>query len=313
MDETADTISEPLSVDRPETDPDSLAWKLARTNVHLQLQIENWIRLNDIAGIITSTLDEPEISRRVMENVTRILKVQACSLMLLDRKTNELVFVVTLEGDAADYSSFRLKLGQGIAGWVAQKGQPLLIPDVHQDPRFYSKVDEATGFQSRSILCVPIKARDRTIGVMEAINKIDHPDAPVFSQEDLAMLTTLASWVAIAVENAWFNRAAKKAAVETTLRQTVTAIAHHINNRLMGLSLELDDLENEGPPDAAVVKAVASRARRSIDEVSAVIKALDRLEEVRTVPYISQWEMIDIENELKEELSHIEAHYGKEP
>ena len=242
--------------------------------------------------------------------------VQEPEIILLDLMSSResgLAFAVTLEGDAARYSSFRLKPGQGIAGWVAQQGEPLLIPDVHEDARFFPDVDQSTGFKTHSILCVPVNARDQVIGVIEAINKIGHPESPVFSREDLDMLTTLASWVAVAVENAGLNRAAKKMAAETALRQTVTAMVHHINNRLMALFLDLDALEDGGSVDPKAVHTVTRSALRSIEDVSAVIRALDRLEEIRVVPYVGKVEMMDIEEELKEEMGHIEARYGERP
>ena len=313
VDQVLAAIQEALDQEMFRKEKADLAQASAHLNRQLQQQVRNWTTLNDIAQVISSTLEEPEIFRRVMENVTRILKVEACSLLLVDQETGELAFAVTLEGDAARYSSFRLKPGQGIAGWVAQQGESLLIPDVHEDARFFPDVDQATGFRSHSILCVPVKARDEVIGVIEAINKVDHPEAPVFSREDLDMLTTLASWVAVAVENAGLNRAAKKMAAETALRQTVTAVAHHINNRLMALSLDLDALEDEGPIDRKAVHGVTRSARRSIEEVTAVIKALDRLEDIRVVPYVGAVEMIDIEEGLKEEMRLIEDRYGERP
>jgi GAF domain-containing protein len=269
--------------------------------------VQDWATLNDIAKAISSTLEEQEIFRRVVQNVTRILQMEACSLLLVDQETEELEFAITLKGDVARYSAFRLKPGQGIAGWVAKHGKPLLVPDVTRDSRFYSRVDRSTGFKSRSILCVPLKAKGRVIGVLEAINRRGESEDARFTEEDLEMLTALASWVAVAVENARLNRATRQMAAAAALKQTVTAMAHHINNRLMAFSLELDGLETEGSVDQRAVSAIIASARRSIQEVSAVVKALDRLEEIHTVPYVGAAEMIDIEDALKEQLSHTDA------
>ena len=307
VDEVGAAIDKALTEEELRRERENLTRALSQANQRLHQQVQNWTTLNEIAQVISSTLEETEILRRVMENVNRILKVEACSLLLLDQKTNELEFTVTLKGDEARYSSFRLKMGQGIAGWVAQHGEPLLVPDVSQDSRFYDQPDRETGFRSRSILCVPLKAKERVIGVLEAINKVGDPKDPTFTQEDLELLTTLGSWVAVAVENAWLNRTTKKMAAAAALKQTVTAMAHHINNRLMTFSLELDGLEAEGPVDQAAVGAITASARRSIKEISAVIKALDQLEEITTVPYAGTSEMIDIEEALEEQLNHARA------
>jgi DNA-binding response OmpR family regulator len=307
VDEVVPAIEKALGEERLRRERGNLTLALAQANQRLQQQVQNWATLNDIAQAITSTLEESEIFRRVMQNVTRILEVEACSLLLLDQETGELEFTVTLAGDEARYSDFRLKPGQGIAGWVALHGEPLLVSDVHQDPRFYADVDRGTGFRSRSILCVPLKIREQVIGVLEAINKLGGSEGATFTQEDLALLTTLASWVAVAVENARLNRATKEMAAATALKQTVTALAHHINNRLMAFSLELDGLETEGPVDQEAVGAIIASARRSIQEVSAVVKALDRLEEMHTIPYVGAAEMLDIEDALEEQLRRVET------
>lgn len=300
-------LEKALTEERLWRERENLTRALAQANQRLQQQVQNWATLNDIAQVISSTLEESEIFRRVMENVTRILRVEACSLLLLDQKTNELEFTVTLQGDTARYSAFRLKPGQGIAGWVAQHGEPLLVPDVSQDPRFYAQVDQVTGFHSRSILCVPLKSRERVIGVLEAINKRGEAGDSRFTQADLELLTALASWVAVAVENAWLNRATKEMAAATAFKQAVTALAHHINNRLMALSLELDGLEMEGTLTPQALSTLTASARRSIQEIAAVVKALDRLEELHTVPYVGSAEMLDIEKALQEQLRLIGA------
>jgi DNA-binding response OmpR family regulator len=309
------SIEKALTEERLRQERENLTQALAQANKRLQQQVQNWATLNDIARTISSTLEEAEIFRRVVMNVTRILQMEACSLLLVDQETEELEFVITLKGDVARYSTFRLKPGQGIAGWVAQHGRPLLVPDVSRDPRFYSQVDRSTGFESRSILCVPLKAKGRVIGVLEAINKLGESKGARFAEEDLEMLTALASWVAVAVENARLSRATRQMAAAAALKQTVTAMAHHINNRLMAFSLELDGLETERAVDQQAVNAIIASARRSIQEVSAVVKALDRLEEIHTVPYVGAAEMIDIEDALKEQLggADVQPEYTRQP
>ena len=296
-------IEKALTEARLRREKDRLTLSLMRANRRLQWQIHNWIALNDIAQAIVSTSEESEVFRRVVENVNLILQVEAGSLLLLDQETGELEFAVTLKGDAAArFSSFHLKLGQGIAGWVAQHGEPLLVPDVRQDPRFCAQVDQCTGFRCCSILCVPLKAKEKTIGVLEVINKQSGPESPSFTPGDLELLTMLASWVAVAVENARLNRAAREMAATTALRQAVTTLAHHINNRLMIFSLELDGLEMEEAVDQETVGTMITSARKYIRQVSAVIRALDRLEEMHTVPYVGTAEMIDIEGAIEEQL-----------
>lgn len=297
--EVQSVIENALAEEQFRREKENLTRALAQANQRLQQQIHNWVALNNIAQAIVSTLEESQVFRSVMENVNLILQVEAGSLLLLDQETGELEFTVTLKGEAARFSPIRLKLGQGIAGWVAQHGEPLLVPDVRHDPRFYAQMDQLTGFRCHSILCVPLKAKKQVIGVLEVINKQSGPESPSFTQGDLELLTALAAWVAVAVENARLNRSAQEIAAVTAIRQAMTTLAHHINNRLMAFSLELDGLEMGGPVDQGAIEAIIASARRYIQEVSSVIKALDQLEEMHTVPYVGAVEMLDIEAALK--------------
>ena len=256
-------------------------------------------------GAMTSPMELSARLERVLEQAMELLHAERGSVMLLDEDAGELTVRASRGLDPSRL--FRVPVGEGIAGWVAQHGEPLLVPDVSQDPRFCVQMDRMTGFRSRSILCVPLKSRERVIGVLEAINKRGEAGDSRFTQADLELLTTLASWVAVAVENAWLNRATKEMAAAAAFKQAVTALAHHINNRLMALSLELDGLEMEGTLTPQALNALTASARRSIQEISAVVKALDRLEELHTVPYVGSTEMIDIEEQLQEQLRLIEA------
>jgi signal transduction histidine kinase len=93
---------------------------------------------------------------------------------------------------------FRLKAGQGIAGWVAETGESLIVHDVHKDPRYYSEVERTTGFVTKSILAVPMRTGEKTIGVIELINKIGGR----FTKKDLELINAISSFAAVALEHA---------------------------------------------------------------------------------------------------------------
>ena len=93
----------------------------------------------------------------------------------------------------------RVKLGQGIAGWVAQHGEVVIVPDITKDTRFFGKVDEKTKMETRSIVAVPVTFRDTCLGVIELINCVG---VDGFDPRDLELLEALADFAAIALENA---------------------------------------------------------------------------------------------------------------
>ncbi|MBU2461807.1 GAF domain-containing protein, partial [bacterium] len=132
-----------------------------------------------------------------MKMAKTAMNAEASSLMLVDDETQELVFEVAEGGK--EIKEIRLKIGEGIAGWVAEKGEPLLVKDVSKDSRFSGKADEKSGFVTKSILAAPLKAKDRVIGIIEAINKIGKPS---FSEDEIGFFMLLANQIASAIENA---------------------------------------------------------------------------------------------------------------
>ncbi len=149
--------------------------------------------------VLTSTLDLDRLLKVIMGQAKRVVNAEASSLMLLDEAKKELFFDVTVGGKGEKLRQIRLKLGQGIGGWVAKEGKPLMVADARRDSRFFFKADEVTKFKTKSILCVPLKIKERIIGVMEAINEVGRG---YFVEEDREIFEAFASQAAIAIENA---------------------------------------------------------------------------------------------------------------
>jgi diguanylate cyclase (GGDEF)-like protein len=153
---------------------------------------------NEIGQALTSTLDLKEILNIVMEKISELLKPKNWSLLLIDEKSNDLYFEIVVGEGLESIKNMRLKIGEGIAGWVAKEAKPVLVPDVSKDPRFSDKVDETSDFVTKSIVCVPMKSKGKCLGVIELINKFEEE---AFGEEDLLMLMILADYTAIAIEN----------------------------------------------------------------------------------------------------------------
>ncbi len=155
--------------------------------------------VSEINHALTAKLNLEHIYQTLSDPVRRTLNVQTVSIGLVDPVTEDIVFVAELMGPLfRDLPPIRLKAGEGIAGYVARSGQPLIVNDAYADRRFYSRADSLSGFETHSILCLPLTVESRVMGVLEAINKRDGD----FNRQDLALLQAIAGPLAAAIENA---------------------------------------------------------------------------------------------------------------
>jgi len=178
--------------------------------------------LSQLGQILNSTLDHKEIRRRAMEAATQLMKAAVGSLLLINEDKGQLYFEVALGDREEDIKTIPLNFGEGIAGWVAQYGKPLVVNSPRDDPRFFKGVDERTEFKTRNIICVPIKVKEKVIGVLEAINR----QKGRFDKEDLFLLTSLADQVAIALDNSRLYQE-----LEEMFFQTAESLADAIEKR----------------------------------------------------------------------------------
>ncbi len=168
----------------------------------MQKKVESLKTLMEISSLITSTLDFCELINLVMEKAKNVMEAEACSILLYNRDTRKLEFEVAIcrEGTTSEIlkKQVTLDIGQGIAGWVAQNLQPLVIDDVASDSRFYRDADRRTGFMTKSIIAVPLIGRRGLIGVAEVIN-------PKKKDYDMEIFQLLCRQFAIAIENSLFH------------------------------------------------------------------------------------------------------------
>ncbi len=161
-------------------------------------QVQQLSIFHDVAKALTSSLNLDSVLQTIMEKMAAYFRPDTWSLLMVDEDKEELYFAIAV-GDAADnLKAVRLKLGEGIAGWVAKHGEPLLVPDVYNDPRFAKRIDEMTKWQTHSIICIPLASRHRVLGVIQLINV----DMKGFGENELLLLQALADYAAIAIDNA---------------------------------------------------------------------------------------------------------------
>ena len=161
-------------------------------------QLDSYRRLLDISQVLASTLDLFTLLDLIVNAARDLTRCEATSILLLDNKTGDLYFEAATGSKSEEIK--RIVVPQdSLAGWVVREGKPQIINDVSRDQRFFSQSDKQTGFLTRSLIAVPLKVKEKTIGVLEAINRVD--DTP-FAEEDIDLMITLGAQAAVAITNA---------------------------------------------------------------------------------------------------------------
>lgn len=155
--------------------------------------------LISLARGLTSTLDVDALLKRIGQSAEGLLLCEASSIMLLDEDKGHLYFKVATGEKGGIITRYKIRLGEGVAGTVAQSREALIVNDVTQDARFSASHDQASGFKTRSILCVPMIAGGELVGVLEVLNK-KTPDG--FTEADKGLLESLAGLAALSIANA---------------------------------------------------------------------------------------------------------------
>lgn len=161
-------------------------------------RLDGYRRLIDIARDLASTLDLDILLARIVHAAAEISGAEAASILLFDDTSRQLYFQVATNMDESTRRGIVVPLDGSIAGWIVNNRQTVRIANVHNDPRFFSNVEETTGFSTKSILGIPLVTKNKIVGVLEALNK---PKGK-FTDSDESMLVVLGAQAAVAIENA---------------------------------------------------------------------------------------------------------------
>jgi len=160
-------------------------------------QIGRYKKIISISNDLASPLDLDILLKRIVEAAAELTESEAASILLYDERLERLYFQVASQFDDPLLRGLEVPVEDSIAGWIVKNRKPLIIQDAAQDERHYQQVGKAIGFSTNSILGVPLIAKDKVSGVLEAINK----RSGEFSLEDQDALFTLGAQAAVAIEN----------------------------------------------------------------------------------------------------------------
>jgi len=230
-------------------DQTAVAIENARLHRETNQRVDELATLSMISQAITSTLNLEATLTIITDHAIRLLDATAASVVMIDEARSDLWFF-TASGGVSDFvRGIRLAAGQGIVGWVIEKGEPALVPDVSQDPRFFGDIDQQTGFITRSVICIPLQTETQTTGAIEVMNKTHGS----FTQEDLRLLSWLATPATIAIENARLFEAESDARQQAEILREATSTLTSTLDLDRVLNSILVHLEHMVPYDNAFV------------------------------------------------------------
>ncbi len=282
-------------------------------------------RLVNFSALINSSLDIQTVLNRAMDYVEYLLDAEASSIFEVDVDHGDLFFRLARGAKAYALKGMRLRIGEGVAGMVALTEEPLLITDTSKDSRFCQRFNGHSGFRTRSILCVPLKSRERLVGVLEVLNK---KDPRGFDKKDLETLTLVGNLVGTALENARLygrlqahlsaTKEELKNAQEKLLRSERLAalgklsqgVAHEVRNPVAIIGGFVHRLEkrlpNDDPSQATlgIINSQVSKLEQMVREIEAFTKLGEPVLKATRIPAL-------IEQVLAAHAGHIRSAHIK--
>ncbi len=239
----------------------------------LRQMIFRLARLVEISVTLNSTLEPDRLLRFIISSAADLLESEAASILLVDENTHNLYFAAATGSDPGELAGIPVPLEGSIAGTIFREDRPLIINEVATDQRHFREVGERIHFQTRSLVGVPMRIRERVTGVLEAVNKRNG----AFTESDVQTLQIIASQAAVALHNARLLEALQRAYDELgkldRLKSDFIAIASHELRTPLGVilgyaSILKEEADAAASEHAAAVLNSALRMRALIEDMT---------------------------------------------
>ncbi|MFO7586247.1 MAG: ATP-binding protein [Anaerolineales bacterium] len=239
------------------------------------LEAKQLARLMDVSLTLNSTLNLDEILKQLLASASDMLDCEAASILLYDEKRNRLVFAASTGSDPAKLAKIPVPIDGSLAGTIFREEKSIVINDVEQDPRHFAPAAEQVEFKTKSLLGVPMRIRDKGVGVIEALNK----RAGQFTSADERLLSALASQAASAIYNARLIHALRSAYENISetdrLKSNFLALASHELRTPLGIIIGYASFLQE---EAGEVSEHAERVLTAASQMRSVIEAMTSLQ-----------------------------------
>jgi len=231
------------------------------------------LRLVELSMTLNSTLDLDELLQTITATATELLDCEASSILLYDEKNPRLYFAASTGTDPGKLAEIPVPMEGSIAGTIFRTNQPMILNNVEQDPRHYSNVSDQVKFKINTLLGVPMPIKDRTVGVLEAVNKRDG----IFNERDVAILSVTAAHAAIAINNARMlkttQQALEKVRETNSIKSNFLSLASHELRTPLGIIIGYatflqEEAKGELSDHAQQVLNAAEQMRSLLDQMN---------------------------------------------
>ncbi len=231
------------------------------------------LRLVELSMTLNSTLDLDELLQTITSTATELLDCEASSILLYDEKNPRLYFAASTGTDPGKLAEIPVPMEGSIAGTIFRTNQPMILNNAEQDPRHYSNVSDHVKFKINTLLGVPMPIKDRTVGVLEAVNKRDG----IFNERDVAILSVTAAHAAIAINNARLLKQTKQALEKVketnSIKSNFLSLASHELRTPLGIIIGYatflqEEAKDELSDHAQQVLNAAEQMRSLLDQMN---------------------------------------------
>jgi sigma-B regulation protein RsbU (phosphoserine phosphatase) len=220
--------------------------------------------LVETSKLLNSTLHLDELLDVILNLASQTMEAEASSLLVTNEKKKGMELYISSGGKVRG-EKLKVGRGEGIVGWVTEHGQPVISNQVKEDPRYSPDLEQQIGLSIDSLICVPLLRKGKLIGAVTALNKMQ---GKKFDQEDLEIFSSLADQIAVALDNSYLFRKAKKKSLEMeTLLEAEKSLSSTLNlNEL--LELILDSLLKVVKYDAVAIFLI-DKKKQEIEHIKA--------------------------------------------
>ena len=283
-------------------------------NIH-EKELDTLVRFS---AIINSSLKIEDVLNYAMQWAEEFMNAEASTVYELDEDKGEIFIRIARGKKKEPVRQIKLKLGEGVAGRVIQTGEPFVVQDVTREDIFSNKFDTKTGFETRSMICVPLILRDKPIGAFQVLNK---KSGEPFTAADLELLTSMSQQIAVALDNAKLYRRLEKKfeLTEQELRTTQAKLLR--SERLAAMGNLVKGVAHEIRNPITTIGGFSSRLKKELKDepklrkyVNIIIEESKRLENI--VTEVHEFSGVQSANmnpdNMKEVLNQVVTEFGEQ-